>query len=344
MTEMQVKTRKGSLLSRRNLITGAAALVSWNGVVESASGAEPTSRPELVNDADIENSLPVLSNWGRWGPSDQIGTLNLITPAMRVEAAKLIKSGRVVSLGREFAPDTPQLRDFSYKMIRYQDPLPEEAGSIDVVTLMCHGFAITHVDALCHFFTPEGKAGMYNGYPIDDVTPQGARRLGIEQVGETGIVGRGVLLDVTEVRGQALQLGSTITPADLEAAEAHHQVVVGEGDILFVRNGADAANSHKLGTGLSASCLPWLKERGVAVLGGDSDNDVHPAPEGLQRWVEPIHMVGIPYMGLTLLDNASLSELSRACREEKRWTFMVSVAPWRLKGATGSAVNPLAFF
>jgi len=80
------------------------------------------------------------------------------------------------------------------------DPLPEEAGSYDIVGVTCNGFAVTHVDALCHIFTPGGKHGMYNGFSIDNVTDVGATKLGIEHVAATRIVGRGGLLDVAKVR------------------------------------------------------------------------------------------------------------------------------------------------
>ena len=83
----------------------------------------------------------------------------------------------MVPIGREFSLSTPELRDFTYTMRRYDDPLPEEAGSYDIVGMTCHGFAVTHVDALCHVFTPEGKHGMYNGFSIDNVTDVGATKL-----------------------------------------------------------------------------------------------------------------------------------------------------------------------
>jgi kynurenine formamidase len=153
-----------------------------------------------------------------------------------------------------------------------------------------------------------------------------------------------VLLDVAEVRGGPLEIGSAIWPDDLEAAERLHEVEVGEGDVLFVRNGGGARNTYQRGTGLHASCLPWLHERGVAVLSSDSDSDVHPPFPGFARWTEPMHMVLIPYLGMPILDNTDLDALATACAEEGRWAFFVSVAPWRFKGATSSPVNPLAIF
>lgn len=236
--------------------------------------------------------------------------------------------------------------------------------------MIYHGFSITHVDALCHIFTPSGKNGMYNGFSTDHVTTQGANRLGIEVMAEKGIVGRGVLLDIPWVRGEQsklggsdvseksetlsgrspalsggpLKLGTAIMPADLEAAEEAAGVRVGAGDIVLIRNGAGSANTYRLASGLHPSCLLWLQQRQVAMLGGDSDNDVHPPLPGFSRWSEAVHMIGIPYMGLALLDHAELDALSQACQEERRWEFFLTVAPWRLKGTTASPVNPLAIF
>jgi kynurenine formamidase len=79
-------------------------------------------------------------------------------------------------------------------------------------------------------------------------------------------------------------------------------------------------------------------------LSSDSDSEVRPATPGLDRWTEPVHMVGIAYMGLTLLDQAELDALAAACAGERRWEFFLTAAPWRLKGGTGSVVTPLAMF
>jgi kynurenine formamidase len=332
-------------MARRDLLAGTmAAAMGAKTLAQRTASAAAAPPARFLNDDDLEAALPALSNWGRWGQEDQLGTLNFITGETRLAAAALIRTGRVVPLGRELSTTTPELRNFSYHMNRYQDRLPEEAGCYDVIGMTCHGFAVTHVDALCHIFTPAGRHGMYNGFPITDVTPSGATKLGIEHAGAAGIIGRGVLLDVAAVRGGPLPLGSAIMPEDLEAAERLHDVRVGEGDILFVRNGAGPRNSYRRGTGLHAACLTWLRDRKVAVLSSDSDSDAHPPIPGFAKWTEPVHMVGIPYMGLTLLDHAELDALAAACAQEGRWSFFVTVAPWRFKGATGSAVNPLALF
>ncbi|MFZ1426507.1 MAG: cyclase family protein [Geminicoccaceae bacterium] len=329
---------------RRDLLGAALAGVLAPVAVRASVEALPDTEP-VENDADIDRLLPTLSNWGRWGPDDQLGTLNFITPALRLAAAQLIRTGRVVPLARQMpVANAPGARRQVYELKRYEDPPPEESGCFDFIGLVYHGFVVTHIDALCHIFTPEGKQGMYNGFPISAVTPDGAEKLGVEVMGAVGIVGRGVLLDVAALKGGAPVPGSAITPADLVAAEARQGVLVGEGDILFVRNGAGPRNVLQHGTGLHAACLPWLHQRKIAVLSNDSDSDIHPAPPGFERWTEAMHMVALPYLGLPLLDNADLETLSRVCAEEQRWEFFVSVAPWRFKGATSSPVNPLAVF
>jgi kynurenine formamidase len=135
-----------------------------------------------------------------------------------------------------------------------------------------------------------------------------------------------------------------MTPDELKAAERAEAVAVGEGDILFIRNGAGAANTYELGTGLHPDCLAWLRERRIAVVSSDSDSDVHPPLAGFHRWSEPVHMIAIPYLGLPILDNTDLEEISRACAAERQWEFFVTAAPWRFRGATSSPVNPLAIF
>jgi kynurenine formamidase len=88
--------------------------------------------------------------------------------------------------------------------------------------------------------------------------------------------------------------------------------------------------------------LPLFHERGIAVLGSDTGNDV--SPTGYQSMTNPIHQVGIVAMGLWILDNAALEELAEACAQRGRWEFMICILPLRLSNTTGSPVNPVAIF
>ncbi len=294
--------------------------------------------------ADVLALHTSLSNWGRWGDDDQLGALNLITPAVTAAATATVRVGRTVSCARPL--DTRAAADNPNPVAHHMIGTVTEGGGADYVALAPHGFATSHMDALCHIFH-EGK--LYNGYPAETVTAHGATRLGIHHL-RAGIVTRGVLLDVPALWGvDALPPGEPVFPEDLEAAEARAGLRVRAGDALLVRTGRwrwrdehgpwDAA---ALAAGLDASCLPWLRARDVAVLGSDGVSDVLPSRvEGVGM---PIHTVVIVAMGVHLLDNLDLDGLAEACAEERRWEFLVTVAPLVLRRGTASPVNPIAVF
>jgi kynurenine formamidase len=285
-----------------------------------------------------------LSNWGRWGDDDQLGTLNLITPEIRAAAAATVRTGRTVSCARPL--DTRPAADNPLPVAHHMTGTATEGMGADYFAISPHGFATSHLDALCHIFH-EGK--LYNGYPAETVTAHGATKLGIHRLHD-GIVTRGVLLDVAAARGaDALEPGEPIFPEDLEAAEERSGLRVRAGDALLVRTGRwwwrathGAWDASSLAAGLDASCLPWLHERNVATLGCDGVSDVLPSRvEGVGM---PIHTVAIVAMGVHLLDNLDLDALAAACAEEQRWEFLFTVAPLILRRGTASPVNPIALF
>ncbi len=285
-----------------------------------------------------------LSNWGRFGERDQLGTLNLITPEKRAAAARLVASGRTVSCARPL-PTEPSA-DNPNPVVHLMTGTATEQWGGDYFAIAPHGFATSHIDALCHIFH-DGK--LYNGYPIERITAHGALELAIHELRE-GVVSRGVLLDIPRARGVAyLELGDPIFPDDLELAESECGVRVEEGDVLLVATGRwsyrDAHGpwpAQEGIAGLDASCLPWLHERGVAALGCDGVSDV--VPSRVEGVVMPIHTVAIVAMGLHLIDNLELRDLSAACAEEGRWSFLLTIAPLVLRRGTASPVNPIAMF
>tara|TARA_B100001123_G_C15327820_1_gene1030139 strand:- start:716 stop:1399 length:684 start_codon:yes stop_codon:yes gene_type:complete len=209
-----------------------------------------------------------------------------------------------------------------------------------------HGFATSHIDALCHIFH---KSKIYNGYSIETVTAHGALELGIHEL-KDGIASRGVLLDIPRSRGVPyLDAGDPIFPEDLTSAEEDANLTVESGDVLFIRTGRwklkekqGAWNPNERLAGLDASCLPWLHEKGVAALGSDGASDVIPSRiEGISL---PIHTVAIVAMGLHLLDNLELEQLAEVCSTEARWEFFIAIAPLLLFRGTASPVNPIAIF
>jgi kynurenine formamidase len=294
--------------------------------------------------ADVVALHGSLSNWGRWGPDDQLGALNLVTPEVTAAATATVRSGQTVSCARPL--NTEAAADNPAPVAHHMIGTATEGWGADYFALAPHGFATSHIDALCHIFY-EGK--LFNGYDTGTVTAHGATRLGIHHL-QDGIVTRGVLLDIPAVRGvEALEPGEAIFPEDLEAAEERAGLRVRPGDALLVRTGRwvwrathGPWNIAAQAAGLDAACLPWLRERDVATLGSDAVSDVMPSRvEGVGM---PIHEIAIVALGLHLMDNLDLDALAAACADEGRWGFLFVVAPLVLRRGTASPVNPIAVF
>lgn len=285
-----------------------------------------------------------LSNWGRFGPRDQLGTLNLITPEKRIAAARLVRSGRTVSAARAL-PTEPSIENPN-PVAHFMTGTASEGWAGDYFAIAPHGFATSHIDALCHIFH-EGK--IYNGYSIEKVTGHGALELAIHELRD-GIVSRGVLLDIPRVRGvKYLEAGEPIFPDDLERAERDAGLHVEAGDILLLRTGRWALreargpwDARQSMAGLDASCLPWLRARDIAALGCDGVSDV--VPSRIDGMPLPIHTVAIVVLGLHLIDNLELEPLAEACSSERRWEFLLTIAPLVLMRGTASPINPIAVF
>ena len=300
--------------------------------------------PPPLSKAQIDSFHKTLSNWGRFGERDQLGTLNLISASKRRAAAGLVQSGRTVSCSR-MLPTQPA-EDNPRPVTHAMTSTGSEGMGADYFAIAPHGMATSHIDALCHIFDQDK---LYNGYPTDTVTARGALELGIHEL-RHGVVSRGILLDIPRARSvDYLEPGDPIFVADLERAEGAASLQVEPGDILLVRTGRwklrDERGPWNAGeriAGLDASCLPWLHERGVAALGCDGISDVLPSRiEGVPL---PIHTVTIPVMGLHLIDNLDLEGLGDACAEENRWQFLLTIAPLVLFRGTASPVNPIALF
>src|SRR5579885_2888856 len=276
--------------------------------------------------AELGKVLERVSNWGRGGKDDGRGALNYISNRKRAQAAGLVRSGETVSLAL---------------------PLPT-APAPDNHSPVTH--LMIHLDALSHIFW-NGK--MYNGFAAGEVGYHGAGKCAID-VARGGIVSRGVLLDITRIRNvEWLEPGERVFPEDLDRAEQDHQVRVEEGDVLLVRIGRarrrkgrgvwePAQDGIFPMAGLDPSCLPWLYERRIALLGSDGVSDVFPT--GYDDIPFPVHVGAIAMMGVHLLDNADLDELAETCARLGRYEFQFVMLPLILLRGTASPVNPVAIF
>ncbi len=302
---------------------------------------------------DFDQMMTQLSNWDRWGKDDQMGAVNLITPATRKHAASLVKEGASFSMARtaelEKAVDNNKSSRSSVKLDegRRGQPTTGPGGTADTFFISYHGYVHTHMDTLCHFLY---KGKMYNGYSQDEVTENGAAKNSILNF-KNGIVTRGVLMDIPRLKGvDYLEPGARIYPEDLDAWEKKARLKVGAGDVVFVRTGRwarrDAKGPWPVSQGLAGlyiTCAKWLHDRNVSILGGDGAQDVLPF-SGIDGIPQPVHELVLVAMGMPIFDNCDLELISKEAEKRQRWEFMVTASPAAVPGATGSVLNPIATF
>lgn len=311
---------------------------------------------QIPSEEEVLGYFDRCRNWGKWGPDDQLGTINYITPEKRKQAAGLVREGISVSCARpiqqELAPDvfSPPLHYMTgsgEKWAGKKSQPGELQSSADFIGLQFHGFTVTHIDSLAHIFY-DGK--MYNGQSSDKVTTSEGATVGSIDLLRDGVVSRGVLLDLPKTQGiKWIDVKDGQFPDHLEEAERACNVRVESGDVLLVRTGAlrqrneeGPRNIRESRHGFHGACVPWFHEREIAMLGSDTAQDL--GPSGYPRVPMPVHQVGIVSMGLWLMDNANLEELAAACERYQRWEFMLTIGPLRVINGTGSPVNPIAIF
>ena len=323
-----------------------AGLACTTALSSGSRAQEPDTSVPLVSAAQFERWQTELSNWGRWGPDDELGAVNLITPAKRAAAAALVTEGFTVSLASN-AQNYPTVDvpcPIEWSMVR-----ATRTGASDQVAYPCiHGPGTTHLDAFAHVFF-DGK--MWNGYDVEALVTMedGATKNSILNM-KDGIVTRGVLYDIPRLKGVPyLEPGTRITVDDLEAWEEMAGVRVGPGDAFLIRWGRwarqDAIGRFDTGreaAGLDNAVIPWLRERDVALAGWETPGYA-PQPEGdLPR--SALHNFALTILGIQLLDRADFQALADAAAARNQWEFMLTLAPLPIPNGTGSPVNPIAMF
>jgi len=312
---------------------------------------------QMPTESDVIKMIDSLSNWGRWGAEDQLGTINLITPDRRRRAARLVADGMPVSCARPIS--TEIAADTTFQPLRFMvdsgegrdtaspERVLQRRGASEFIGMVFHGYTITHVDTPAHYFW---NGRIYNGRSCNLITSREGAQVESVDLLRDGVVSRGVLLDIAALRGRWLSAGEGVMPEDLEAAEKAAGLRVEEGDILLLRTGyygrrlkEGPRSPMKDGSPAAhVACAPWFRERGIAMLGTDTHNDVTPVPyPGIGN---ALHVVALVTLGLWLIDNMNLEELAQACAARRRWEFMLTIAPLRLQNTTGSPVNPIALF
>lgn len=313
---------------------------------------------------EILDIAAAVRNWDRFGPDDEIGTLNYITDDVVRAAMASVRSGRRFSLAYPLSANGLQIGAMPGRInplrtmvalnhSTFGDPEAFHTSD-DLVTMGLQ--AGTHWDGLCH---AAWRGVIYGGRPMSTVTAEsGATVCGIDKIRH--LTSRGVLLDIARLHGvDVLEPGYAVTAEDLSAAEAAAGLTVRSGDIVLVRTGMIAKPKAGdvygyYGTqlegqpmpgvpGIGVSCVPWFHEREVAAVATDNVTfEVFPWDPAVPGAMLPIHCLDLVEMGMTQGQNWDLEELAADCAADGQYDFLLEASPQPFVGGVGSPVNPVA--
>jgi kynurenine formamidase len=294
-------------------------------------------------------------NWGRWGESDQRGTLNHITPEVLRKAAACVTEGRLFHLGLRFDRNGPQLNQGRFNPKLFASDLftplsaahPTMCFSDDVVTMPLQ--CATQWDGLAHVHYDDR---LYNGHRASESLGVHCTLCnGVEGLAESGIMSRGVLLDIARLKGlDRLGAEYPITPDDLNAACKAFGVQVEPGDAVLIRTGhlqvflldGDRDALHASEPGLTAECAEWLFDRSASAVAADTVGVEVVSRGGFAEDIPfPFHLLALRDMGCPLGELFNLEALAEDCSRDGRYAFLFSAPPLAITGAFGSPVNPL---
>jgi len=316
-----------------------------------------------VSRQDLTDAAEKYKNWGKWGPDDEIGTLNFTSPLDIVAACLLVKKGKVISMALNFDNTGPQGAKSTYPAMGRINPVhtmlrtgtDAYSGVLDsrgiraaddmvVMPLQCG----TQWDGLGHVFYEDY---MWNGYDCREVTSAGAQKCGIEKT-KSKMVGRGVLLDVAKFKGSdTLEDGYAITCQDLYETADSQEIKVKTGDFVIVRTGqmeakidAGSWDGYPGGDapGFSFETLEWIQDTELAGLASDTWGcEVRPneSEPGINQ---PWHWITIPIMGMTMGEIFYLRDIAEDCADDGTYEFLFVAPALPITGAVGSPINPLA--
>jgi kynurenine formamidase len=301
-------------------------------------------------------TTPVGPQWwpSRWGPTDEAGASNWITPEKVLEAIKLVKTGKVYRVGRVYEAGMPLRGQRTYKLTVPTVPTGGPFGKYkllfnDEFVAAEIGQVGTQFDGLGHIGVLVGNEGdqnamrFYNGLTAAEITsPYGLKKLGIEKL--KPIFTRGVLLDIAGHKGRMLDKGEEITVADVQGAMAKQGLSdLRTGDAVLINTGwgslwmKDNARFDSGAPGIGLEVAKWLAGKQITYVGSDTwPVEVNPNPDPDVRGV--VHIELITKNGIFLHENLDLAELV----QDQAYEFAYIFVPVPLKGATGSPGSPIA--
>lgn len=336
----------GEAVSRRDFVkTGFVA-----GVAAGMAAGAVVGQPGSAEAQAAAN--PMGRDWwpGPWGAQDEAGACNRLTPAKVLEAAKLIKTGKVYPLGMLLESDIPL---FGARHVSLTIPGGPTGGPFGTHNLHYNdemfsgeiGQVGSQFDGLGHIAAKVGnEIRYYNGLTQAQVgAAYGLQKLGIHNV--RPFFTRGIMLDVLAHKGgDRLPIGYVITMDDvMQTLRRQGTREPGEGDVVLFRTGhiklwkKDNAEFNKGEPGPGRTVANWLVSKKIACVGADSWATEAVPGEDANRPFE-CHVIWMTMNGIYNIENQNLEDLSK----DKVYEFAWSFNPLPLKGATGSPGNSVA--
>ena len=326
------------------------------------------------------NDAPLTESWApsEWGPDDKAGSVNRTTPALVLKAVKLVKQGKVATLGKVYQQDAPAFGSRGWRMTIPGLPTGGPLGEQELV--YNDEYLATEIGQIGTQFDGPGHIGVitskgtffYNGRYLEDadVGTYGLGPLGVEHVAKVGFVCRGVLLDAVALRGGRLPIPQEanrsdpgiVTDEDIKAMIRNQGIdPIEEGDCVFLYTGHgdiwhpsdwdtyDAVekakriaefNAGSPGFGLSA--CEYMASRKIILWGADTfgSEAVGPGFGGENAQPFECHIKMMTKRGIWNLENMDLSQLVA----DKAYEFLFVWSPLKIKGGTGSPGNPVAIY
>jgi kynurenine formamidase len=297
-----------------------------------------------------------------FGPDDQVGATNRVTPAVTKAAAAEIQTGTVIPMAYNLVDGVPLFGTrFTKTILTAVATMPgAEYGKNKMSymedTYLSQSHVGTHIDGMGHIGIQDCY---YNQTPMGKyVTQNYLKRLGLENL--KSFATRGVIIDVLKVFQQAnklksnpacktpcLDAGTVITEADLQAGLKMYNVTLREGDAVFINTGWNdlfrqfpAQNAVYNGgePGIGKSAAQWLASQKVVVVGADTwAVEVIPGEDTSEAF--PVHVILLPNNGIHIIENVRTDLISAAAAQSGRATFFLNMTVPKAVGTTGTFIN-----
>jgi kynurenine formamidase len=293
------------------------------------------------------------TNWypSKWGANDEIGAANYMTAATALQAARLVKTGKVYSLGITVSTTTPAYPPRTCSIYIVQ---PGQTGSAEGLgptkttynddILNCWTGIGTQLDGLGHIGVGDRY---YNGFKWGEfATIGGLKKLGADKV--PPMVARGVLLDMAAHMGvDVVKEGTAFNKAEIDAVAAKQGIEIRQGDVVIFHTGwlslieKDPKRYGSVEPGLGREGARYLVSKGVVAVGADTwALEVIPFEKNGDKdgGVFEVHQILLPMSGTYILENINTAELAK----DKAYEFMFVLGQNKYQGAVQSMINPVA--